>query len=72
MRAIGDVNPEVIVKRCSRCREIKPLTEFNRRAASRWDGRNAACADCIRRAGSAARAARRNAAEDAGANRRRC
>ena len=35
------------VKACSRCRALKPLTEFNRRARAK-DGRQAACRDCYR------------------------
>jgi hypothetical protein len=34
-------------KLCFTCHEIKPLTEFNKRAASK-DGHNRACKDCSR------------------------
>ena len=33
------------VKRCSTCKEVKPLDEFNRRSAAK-DGRQWSCRDC--------------------------
>jgi len=39
---------DTITKRCSRCREIKPLNAFSRHGQSR-DGRFSYCRDCNRR-----------------------
>jgi hypothetical protein len=37
--------PVDAVKRCCTCKQVKPLGEFNRRAAAR-DGRQPSCRDC--------------------------
>jgi hypothetical protein len=57
----------VIEKACSKCQEIKPLSEFHRSASSR-DGRTSRCRTC-RSENARTYAARRRAAERAAEDR---